>query len=230
MLSTPHTMNLLVMTDLHGRLSMLTRALAEAGPVDAAVLAGDITDFGGSREMKQSIDAIRERVGCVLAVHGNCDRPKAAEYLLANGVGLHRRGVVVNGIGFFGVGRSLPCPGTTPSETDDETLGRDLDAAFGHLEPGIPSVMVSHEPPVNTRMDLAWGSVHVGSAALRLFIEKHQPLICFCGHIHEASGQDAIGATRVVNAGPLRDGCYALARIENGAVTSVDMRCVATAA
>ncbi len=35
------------------------------------------------------------------------------------------------------------------------------------------------------------GGRHVGSAAVRRFIERHRPLACFTGHIHEAAGMDS---------------------------------------
>ena len=47
---------------------------------------------------------------------------------------------------------------------------------------------------------------HVGSRAIRRFIEAHQPPLALAGHIHEsprtsASYRDAIGRTQVVNPG-----------------------------
>jgi hypothetical protein len=48
--------------------------------------------------------------------------------------------------------------------------------------------------------------VHVGSRAIRQFIERHQPPLVLSGHIHESpriscSYRDAIGRTVVVNPG-----------------------------
>ena len=54
---------------------------------------------------------------------------------------------------------------------------------------------------------------HVGSTALRSFIDERQPTLVFCGHIHEGRGIDRLGATTVVNCGTAYEGYYALAEI-----------------
>jgi len=81
-----------------------------------------------------------------------------------------------------------------------------------------PSLMVSHQPPYGTLNDQVSPGFHVGSKAIRGFIEKQQPLICFTGHIHEGTGIDHIGDTAVVNPGPAGTGSYVMAEITNGIV------------
>ena len=54
----------------------------------------------------------------------------------------------------------------------------------------------------DTALDRIRGGLHAGSRAVRGFIEKHQPLHFFCGHIHEAEGAVVqMGATRAMNVG-----------------------------
>jgi Icc-related predicted phosphoesterase len=65
--------------------------------------------------------------------------------------------------------------------------------------------MVSHTPPVNTELDNAGGR-HVGSEKVREFIERCEPDLMLCGHVHEAKGQERIGKTVIVNPGMLRNG------------------------
>jgi len=89
------------------------------------------------------------------------------------------------------------------------TIKNDLDKLIGNdnLE---KSVFLFHSPPYNTKLDkasLAGQKIddvsldeHVGSIAIRKFIEKRQPLITLHGHIHESarltgSWQDKIGET-----------------------------------
>jgi Icc-related predicted phosphoesterase len=72
------------------------------------------------------------------------------------------------------------------------------------------AVMLFHTPPYQTKLDRAALDgkmidhvpldVHVGSIALRRFIEQHQPLITLHGHVHESaqltgSWQDVLGRT-----------------------------------
>jgi Icc-related predicted phosphoesterase len=68
------------------------------------------------------------------------------------------------------------------------------------------TLLVSHTPPRDTRCDVTAGRAHVGSRALRQFIERRQPPLVLSGHIHESprmtgAYRDAIGRTVVVNPG-----------------------------
>lgn len=68
------------------------------------------------------------------------------------------------------------------------------------------SVFAIHSPPRGTACDQMGGGAHVGSRAIRAFIERHQPRLVLSGHIHESarvSGawRDRIGETVCVNPG-----------------------------
>ena len=68
------------------------------------------------------------------------------------------------------------------------------------------TVAVIHSPPYQTRCDMLFDGRHIGSRAVRAWIEQRQPLLTLHGHIHESpqlSGAfcDRIGATIVVNPG-----------------------------
>jgi Icc-related predicted phosphoesterase len=81
--------------------------------------------------------------------------------------------------------------------------------ALGALEAATApaaTVFVFHSPPRDTACDLTGSRVHVGSRAMRRFIERHQPPLVLSGHIHESPRisngyRDAIGRTVVVNPG-----------------------------
>jgi len=68
------------------------------------------------------------------------------------------------------------------------------------------TIYVIHAPPFNTKLDIITTGAHVGSKAIRQFIEKEQPLLTLHGHIHESpkmsgSWQDKIGKTICINVG-----------------------------
>jgi Icc-related predicted phosphoesterase len=68
------------------------------------------------------------------------------------------------------------------------------------------TIAVIHCPPYQTRCDVLFDGQHIGSAALRRWIEQRQPRLTLHGHIHESpriSGAyfDRIGKTVVVNPG-----------------------------
>jgi len=74
------------------------------------------------------------------------------------------------------------------------------------LGPAGETLFVLHSPPRGTRCDMVAAALHVGSRAIRAFIERHQPPLVLSGHIHESprvssSYHDRIGRTVVVNPG-----------------------------
>ena len=79
-------------------------------------------------------------------------------------------------------------------------------AALAARTPVGDTVLVLHSPPRDTRCDMIGARAHVGSRAIRSFVERHQPPLVLAGHIHEsprvsASYRDAIGRTVTVNPG-----------------------------
>ncbi len=97
-----------------------------------------------------------------------------------------------------GLGYSSPTPFDTPGEYTEEELAARL-AKFADVK---PLVLICHAPPLNTALDRVKEGLHAGSRAVREFIEKHQPIHFFCGHIHEAEGEVIqMGSTRAMNVG-----------------------------
>jgi hypothetical protein len=206
-------MKIFALTDMHGSASAVENLAAPMAEADLVLLTGDLTQFGGARDAAEVVDAARSHNPCVRAVSGNCDRPDVEDWLIAEGIGLHARHELIDGIAFAGLGGSLPCPGMTPNEHSEGELKRRLNAAVEGLDESLPLVLVSHQPPFGTVVDVARRGGHVGSRSVREFIEVRQPLICFSGHIHEASGVDTLGETRLINPGPARAGRYAWAEV-----------------
>ncbi len=205
------------LADIHGDV----RAVRKVGPdlrnahmVLLIGVIGDITHFGRAKDASSVIDAVAALNPRILAVPGNCDHPEVSEYLAERGVSLEGRPMIVDGVGFMGVGGSLPCPGgATPNEIGEEQFERALADVTGPLPPGMPLILVSHQPPYDTKADAVIGGRHVGSTSVRQFIRDRQPLLCFAGHIHEGRGIDTIGVCQVINPGPLREGRYAWAML-----------------
>jgi uncharacterized protein len=56
---------------------------------------------------------------------------------------------------------------------------------------------------------------HVGSAVIRAFVEREQPDLVLCGHIHESRGTDTIGRARIANPRPASAGHYALVEVND---------------
>lgn len=107
--------------------------------------------------------------------------------------------------------RSVPVPesearfGTIRGDLESLTAGDDLSRA----------IFLFHAPPYRTNLDRAALDgktvdhvpldVHVGSIAVRRFLEAREPLLSLHGHVHESaritgSWQDRIGRTRCLGA------------------------------
>jgi len=88
-------------------------------------------------------------------------------------------------------------------------------AALGRRSDPRQTIYVCHAPPADTPLDQALRGKHIGSKALRSFIEAHTPPLTLHGHAHESpqiSGQYAtkIGTTWCVNPGHDRKQFYAV--------------------
>jgi len=85
------------------------------------------------------------------------------------------------------------------------TIADSLAVLAGACAPA-ETLFVLHSPARGTRCDTVQGGHHVGSRAIRSFVEAHQPPLVLSGHIHESprvSGawHDVVGRSIVVNPG-----------------------------
>jgi len=219
-------MKLLCLSDLHGEGAGLNEALAEilgkaptGGPgVDAVVLAGDITHLGGYAEAERVLTPILSMGARVVAVAGNMDGEGARRFIADKGIDIHGRGVLVDSIGFMGLGGGSPSPFGTPWEIPAEAARGFLAAGLADIARAAFKVLVSHAPPRGTRLDRSFAGMHAGSAEVRAFLLSGAVDLCICGHIHEAAGEDTLGAARCVNVGPFKNGRCALVEIEGSRV------------
>lgn len=217
-------MQIVAISDIHGRIGRLSVAESDLQAADLVLLTGDITNFGRREEAERMLAPIQELNDQIFAVAGNCDYPEVESYLTELGINLHASSVTLANLAVIGLGGSLPGPASTPNEYSEGQLESFLQQALEGLEGSAGLILNSHQPPSNTVADRLPDGSHVGSTAVREFIQQQQPLVCFTGHIHEGVGVDEIGATQIVNPGPLHTGHYAYAEIENGELKSVDIR------
>ena len=91
-----------------GDVHMATRNLERMSEVlrdtDLVIVSGDLTNFGGVEDARKVIDDVRRACPRVLAVSGNLDKREVIPYLESEGVTLHGKGVVLDGLAIFGCG------------------------------------------------------------------------------------------------------------------------------
>jgi Icc-related predicted phosphoesterase len=206
-------MKIVMLTDLHGRIDRVPGLAEVFKSSDLVILAGDITHFGNSVQLKNILSVIRQYQPNILAVSGNCDPAEIEKELIQEGINLHARSIIRDNLRFAGLSGSLPCPGKTPNEYTEIEFTAFIEEINVTRESSLPLLLVSHQPPFNCKNDKVGMGIHVGSHAIRTFIETGNPILCLCGHIHEGIGIDTIGKTMIVNPGPFRTGHYAIINI-----------------
>jgi Icc-related predicted phosphoesterase len=137
------------------------------------------------------------------------------------GVSIDARGVIIDNVGFFGVSAAPLSPLHTPNEIPEEEIRRRADAGWKDVKPARWRIFVPHSPPKDTRLDRIFLGSHVGSRAVREFIQENGPDLMICGHIHEARGEDSLGKTTLVNCGQAGKGYYVIVDVNDDITISM---------
>jgi hypothetical protein len=202
--------------DVHGSAARIAE-IPGAGEARGIIVSGDITNAGGRTVAASVLREIETVNSAIYAQIGNMDYGDVLGYLEERGWNIHARGVRLDGdIGLMGVGCSITTPFGTPSEVRDEQLADWLEEAHSSVAQLSRLILVSHTPPHGTVADRVDRSRHVGSRAVREFIDRVQPEVCIAGHIHESDGEERIGRTKLINPGMLPAGGYAVIRAASG--------------
>ena len=180
--------------DIHAdlkRIEHIRRAVSVHHP-DVLVVAGDIINY---IHPEKTFTQLNDMSVPVLMVRGNSDPGYIEKYFekFSNLTSLHLNRVLVNPVAFTGLSGTVPLPFRNRVRFFEKHL-------MNRVYPLIDSetVLVVHPPPWGV-LDQVMGRFHSGSKLVRELVEKSQPRLLICGHIHEASGIETIGQTTVVN-------------------------------
>ncbi|HTY35556.1 MAG TPA: metallophosphoesterase [Bacteroidota bacterium] len=201
-------MRILAFTDIHGAYDRVVSILSSES-FDALVIGGDLTTHGSIQEASVALRRFQEFGKPVFAVAGNMDLPSFEDSYNALGVNINAKGASIRELGLFGVAGSPVTPMNTPYELSEEEILQRAEAGWSDVSALRWKIFVPHAPPHGTKLDRIFVGKHVGSTAVRRFVEHRQPDVLICGHIHEARGMDTIGNTQMVNCGPAGRGSYA---------------------
>ena len=217
---------LLYITDLHGRTEAYESAFREAAKkgIDALILGGDLCPTGFNeifipvqREFLAGYliprtEKFRQDTGKPVFVMMGNDDFKANEPLL---LAAQKKGTLLvtnlqrhcfQGWTIIGYSYINETPFLLKDwEKTEKEMKKDLDKLGRGCDMGRTIVQL-HAPPKGTKLDMLYDGSHVGSTAIRQFIEEQQPALTLHGHIHESpdiSGSltDTIGRTVCLNPG-----------------------------
>jgi len=200
-------MRIIVVSDIHNNLSMIKNLEKELTEADFVIIGGDITHFGTDEDAKIIIDEFEKYNKKIFAIAGNCDKSKVEGYLKEKNISMHKKlkNIPEQNLNIYGFGGAV----TTLVPTPNTYSEKDCKKHFESIET-TPDIFVCHQPPLNTIADMISNGKHVGSFSVREYIDKKQPALFICGHIHESAGKEYYGKTLVINPGPFRDGHYAV--------------------
>ena len=203
-------MNILAFTDFHGNAGAYEKAkqvIALQEP-DFVIVAGDVINHDFERA-KDFLSELGNAGRPVYFVPGNMDNTELGSWTGDRNVhGLHGRCKYWEDVALLGLGGSPHGAFRTVFEYSEREATELLEKAVSDFH-GDKLILISHCPPMDTEVDRVSGGAHIGSSAVRGFVEKVRPILVVSGHVHEAQGVDKIESCTVVNTGPARYGDYA---------------------
>ncbi|MEM3545449.1 MAG: metallophosphoesterase [Nitrososphaerota archaeon] len=198
-------MRILHVSDIHGNIGAAEKTAEKAREINASlvIVTGDITHFGEIEDAETILERIYEYGKHLFFVPGNCDPRPLLEWAPPNNYvkNLHLKSVDFYGLEFTGLGGAVGKYGTLiefSEEEVEEMLKKIVPRKRGF-------VFVSHSPPNGIEVDYT-GVKHIGSMAVRRYVEIYQPRLMVCGHAHEGRGIAKINNTVIVNSGSAKNG------------------------
>ncbi len=198
-------LKIMAIGDLHGDSRQASRLAEKAKKenVDLVVLSGDLT-FA-----EQSVDYLvgpfAKRKLDVLIIPGNHETVATANFLekvyAPNVKNLHGKGFklhdISHEIGIFGAGGA----NIGLFQMSEPEIYNTLRKGFDKIKDVKKKIMITHVHPSDSLM-AKLSTLVPGSEGVRKAIEKFQPDIAICSHVHEAEGiEEKIGKTKVINVG-----------------------------
>lgn len=214
-----YKMKILHITDIEGYSLVFSDEILQ--DLDFVVISGDLTV--GSKSIKnivRTFNKIRSAIPLDIQIYfipGNRDYPITMsdfEGKPENFTHIHNKYIKIRldekkDIYLIGFGSALPGLLNNFVRTEDEFKNA-LDILFEKVKKKKKSedivILLTHNPPINSALDKTFTNLHIGSISVRDAIEKYEPDILLCGHVHESQAQQKIGKTLCNNPGASKSG------------------------
>jgi Icc-related predicted phosphoesterase len=214
-------MKILIFADIHGEYEKAAEVLAHVKTegIDLILCPGDFTDMFAVPEgfsQMDIADMVLQKIMAlkvpILCVPGNHDPYEVLELFNEYNVNIHDKVKKIKGITFMGWG-GAPTPFNSIIEPSEEETAESLEKLYKKIK-GEPFILILHGPPKDTKLDMVFTKRHVGSLAIREFIEKRQPILAISAHIHESRGIDKLGESTLFYPGAIFEGYYGVVEID----------------
>jgi len=204
--------DILAIADIHNDIENMFTLIDKISlfDFDIIIVNGDFTDitlpkgFNRIDIAKFILEELKSLKKQIFAIPGNQDKDLINLFEKEN-INLHGTGKIVENVGFYGFG-GAQTPFKTSFEPSEKEIERGLNKGYEEVKNTEIKVQVTHIPPARTKLDLIGSGAHVGSEAVRKFIEKNQPDVAISAHIHEAKGLDELEKTKLINPGRFPEG------------------------
>ncbi|PLS19622.1 hypothetical protein CVD28_04175 [Bacillus sp. M6-12] len=203
-------MKVFSVADIHGNMRIYKQIveIVKQQEVDVLILPGDLypkpdnVTFETYKAIQEGsasdISALLKELSIpIYYVLGNDDWVDTG---ILCGENLHGRIVEYQGIHFTGFEYVKNSPFHTNRELSEDNLKKKFKEQVQRLDLNNkePLIIVGHTP-LFEKQDKVMGGKCVGSRKLRMEVEKLNPLIYLCGHIHEAFGENQLNDTYIFN-------------------------------
>ncbi len=189
-------MKLLAFSDIHCNRDACQEIVAAAGDADLVIGAGD---FASQHEgLAETMDMLEPIASKSIFVPGNNETLEALSAATYARV-LHGEALREGEWAICGIGCAVPPLPPLPWHSYDLT---EESAAALLAEIETADILITHSPPKGVA-DEARGLGSIGSTAVRAAIDRLQPKLVLCGHVHDCWGRSGrIGRSLVHNLGP----------------------------
>jgi uncharacterized protein len=201
-------MPIVAFVDIYGAYRKVEKVLANQAGADLVLLVGDITTNGTEKEVSDILQAFKDFGKPVLGIDVYMDSPAINNVLIRAECSIDGRGKQIGDVGLFGVSVGPSGSLHTPYEISEEEILQKAKDGWQEVKDLRWKIFVPHAPPFQTSLDKIFLGRHVGSTAIPLFIESHQPDAVIWGHIHESRGKNVLGQTKMINCGAASNGYY----------------------
>lgn len=212
-------LKIMVIADIHGEFEKFSKLVdkTKEDEFDILICPGDFTDMHNTPEGYSQVDVgevvLQKLLSLgkpVFCIPGNHEPYDILDIFDEYGVNIHGVARKFRGIEFVGFGGAAT-PFNTKFEPTEDELKRCLENGVKDIKGKF--ILVTHNPPFGTVVDKTETGEHVGSKAVREFIEKNKPILAISAHIHEAGGVDKLGETTLFYPGAVYEGYYGMIEI-----------------
>lgn len=189
-------MRVLAFSDLHCDQEQARRLVSLSRQADLVLCLGDLANV--HQGLRPMIEILQEFSCPCLLVPGNNETDEELREACrgwSKAQVLHGESTEIGGIRFFGLGGGIPVTPWSWSFDLTENQAREI---LKNCPAGC--VLLVHSPPKG-HVDQS-GERHLGSEAILEAIQRKNPFLVLCGHIHESWGKESqVGLTQIRNLG-----------------------------